>query len=254
MLVLWGCAEPEGNNYVKTCVLPNDQAGTISGRWSAIPIPIAAYEGDFNAEEQKVISSAAKTWNSFYQASQKQTLLDVGSAKDAVQSSTAVKPYAICSKGLVSNGKFTSPVVVYKDGKWPYDSQAIALTSFCPVKDTPLNKIYMAVIELNFESFFVEGKRMPDMQSIVAHEFGHIVGLNHSCDTSGAKNMPNCSAASSDYVHALMFPNFSFASSGAGEVRRDLQKNDQGRTNCIYTDSIANPESGTDGNVDGLSQ
>ena len=98
----------------------------------------------------------------------------------------------------------------------------------------------MADLELNYEGFFTEGKKQPDLQTIVLHEFGHLLGLQHSCEVNPKKpGVPNCTAddVNPDYLSALMYPQFSFFDDGTGEQKQSLFTNDQGRGNCLYGQS-----------------
>jgi len=226
---------------VKECVLPQDQTGTISGRWKALAIPIAFHSGSqFDPDEVAAITKAADTWNEFYGASLGLKVLDYGSASSP-RTSSAASPTSstLCTSGIVQGSSFTGSVVIYKKGKWPYSSlpKAIALTGFCPVPAKPISNIYMAMMELNYQNFFIEGKQQPDLQSIMLHEFGHLLGLNHSCESGSTRaGVPNCTNTNitPDYLIASMFPQFGFDSAGTGEQRRNLQANDQGRGNCLY--------------------
>lgn len=223
---------------VKDCVLPDDQTGTLSGHWRITPIPIAFKQSDFSTDEMAQMVKAADTWNSFYTQSQGFPLIDYGGDSANPRLSIAAKPSALCSQGIVSATQFIGQVVVYKAVHWPYANlhTAIGLTSFCPIPAKPLNNFFMAIMEINYEDFFVDGKKQPDLQSIFLHELGHLVGLNHSCETKDKTGTPNCNSAdlNQDYFNAVLFPVILFDSAGQGEQRRDLQSNDQGRANCLY--------------------
>ncbi len=159
-------------SVVRTCSLPTDQANTISGRWKVVPIPIAVHAADFDEEELAALKSAADVWNSFYSQSLSLSVLDYGTT--SVQSSSAAKPTSLCNTGLIQGSRFLGDVVVYKQGRWPYSNHsAIALTNFCVVPASPIPSIFMAIIEVNYEDFFVEGKKQPDLKSIFVHELGH---------------------------------------------------------------------------------
>ena len=232
-----------GPPLVTTCTVPTDQSGTISGHWNVTPIPIALHQGDFQASEVSAITGAADTWNTFYTATQNLKTLDYGTDPSNPRVSTAAKPSALCASGIVQGSQFSGQVMVYKQGTWPYPNlpNAIALTSFCPLPATPIASFYMAIMEVNYQNFFVQGKKLPDLQSIFLHEFGHLHGLNHSCESFQKTGTPNCNDPNlnPDYLAASMFPVFGFDQLGNGEQKRSLASNDQGRANCLYTGTTA---------------
>ncbi len=225
---------------VKECVTPTDQTGTYSGRWQVTPIPLGFHQGDFQSDEVSSIIASADTWNNFFNASKSKKTIDYGST-DTPKVSAASNPTqlgALCAQGIVQGSSFSGSVIVYKMGRWPssYPANAMALTSFCTLPVKPYPTMYMAVMEVNYQNFFVSGQKVPDLQSIMAHELGHLHGLNHSCEAATKTGTPNCNDPNlnPDYGIALMYPVFTFDTSGAGQQKRDLGTNDQGRANCLY--------------------
>ncbi len=80
------------------------------------------------------------------------------------------------------------------------------------------------------------GKKQPDYQSILLHEFGHLIGLGHSCEVGGRAGYPDCNGAISESIfEAVMFPVVQFDGM-IGEQRRALKQNDMARANCLYSD------------------
>ena len=242
---LAGCAVfPQGstNPITLECILPEDQTETLSGRWKALPIPLAIEAesgGGFPQSEAEIIIAAADQWNNHFEAVIGQKVFDYGE-KDAVRTFTATKPTSVCSEGIVSGTSFTGNVEIYLHSTWPYANRknVIALTTFCPTTAKPFNNIYMAIMEANYQDFFVAGKKIPDLESIFVHEFGHLLGVGHSCSTKDEDGFPDCSATDLEpsYLTAVLFPSFGFNEFGAGEVRSTLNENDQGRANCLYED------------------
>jgi hypothetical protein len=230
------CAPESSKKVIKECVLPADQAKTLSGKWKLTPVPISLKAGEFTSDEAESILRAADVWNAFFKASMGIQVLDYGDRSSPRTSSTA-KPANMCSQNYVQGDKFVNSVVIYRQTSWPYSNHnAIALTSFCPVSDKPLPRIQAAIMEVNYQDFFGNKPKQPDLQSIFIHEFGHLVGLDHSCEAKTKEGYPNCNdpGMPPDYFYAVMFPVILFDTSGVGEQRRDLMDNDEGRANCLY--------------------
>ena len=240
-VVAVGCAPLQagkGKKVVKECVLPQDQRATLMSRWPALPVPLAVSPG-WNDTEISQIVAAAETWNRFYGSSLGLQVFDTGASGGIRQNSAPrPSPSTLCQQGLVQGNKFVGNVTIYQRGTWTDAASAIAITRTCYNAAKPLPRNFMAMMDVNFQNFFVEGRKLPDLQSIMIHELGHLLGLDHSCNISNGKpGFPYCKAANlpDEYYFATMFPQIFFdPSTGIGEERRDLNDNDQGRSNCIY--------------------
>ena len=235
------CAPPIGeSSFIKSCVIAEDQMGTFDGRWQQLPIPIATQSGqNFSATEKQAIIDAAEKWNRVSRFSLGVDAFDVGGGT-LPEGSIPNAPCQIPNlSGGMSGGVF-SPIVIRKRSDWSstyYSSGVIAVTTTCPTGD-PISQViadartfYGGQIELNYQQFFVTGS-VPDLESIVAHELGHLAGLKHSCEGStSSADVPRCSSPAINplYKSALMFPSF-----GIGEKRSNPNPNDQGRFNCLY--------------------
>jgi hypothetical protein len=95
-------------------------------------------------------------------------------------------------------------------------------------------KIVGASILLNFEGYNAPGRQRVDVQSLLLHELGHVLGLLHSCngsvgDAIDGTSAPACGVAPDRYREAVMYPVLE-----VGQERRDLRQNDYDRINCIY--------------------
>jgi hypothetical protein len=109
-------------------------------------------------------------------------------------------PQVECSEVRYNKTDANQNLWVFRDKVWPHDDPAgltIALTSVIFNPET--GEIYDADVELN-SSAYVFGLETvsggTDLQSVVQHESGHVLGLAHS-DTSSATMWTNYSGNSS---------------------------------------------------------
>jgi hypothetical protein len=252
VLALTGCApflEGRPRPIVKECVVEADQTKTFSGKWKKQPIPIAFEAGavafGFDDNELSELMTSADAWNSFYSESLGIAPLDYGSSSSP-NTNTSARPGSICTQGILVGSQYTGAVVIRAAETWPsnFPADAMAVTTTCTLgSSSGLPNFFMAVIDVNYRDFFVDGRRVPDMVSIMTHEMGHLLGLDHSCtDRSGISGNPQCSSdLPQSYLEAVMFPTFGFdESTGLGIPRRDLTENDMGRANCLYEDQRTN--------------
>lgn len=214
------------------CVVNSDQQSLFKGHWTTHPIPLAVVANDFNASELQAIEASISTWNTFYASSKGFQLYLSGSSELAEVSAggTRITSATTCQQTVISGSSFTKQIMIYKNAStWTFGNQIMALTSLCPVTtaNSQFRMFTSAVMEINFVNYFGNGQPIPDLQSIVTHELGHMLGLDHSCTGSG------CTSASADYVAAIMYPSLGF-SGISGQVKRALQTNDQERANCLY--------------------
>lgn len=238
-----GCMRPQTTTPIVTeCVVEADQSATVTARWPVTPVPLQ-WHTSFSSNEVSAMKAAATTWNTFYKRSKKFPLFDTSAA----QSSDNITSVCTSGTSIVNNDKFTGKVHIFKRSTWSgsgYDPLVIALTTVCSSVDpsgSSLKRITNAMMESNYQNFFVSGKLLPDTQSIYLHEFGHLVGLDHSCEVGSTRTgMPNCNklaSTSHPYWVASLFPKIFFPDDLHGEVRRVLQANDMGRANCLYEDT-----------------
>lgn len=214
-----------------SCALPDDQVGTLMGAWPIGPVPIAFKSGDFTPTEQAAIIAAADVWNRYFEGTSRGApVIDYGSAVSPYQT-TLGRPADVCTRRLTSPEGFLGKVVLYKISTgWAYGSQVIALTTLCKDPTSGYPAIYSSISEVNFQDYFVTGKKIPDLTSIYVHEFGHMLGVDHSCDNRSG--FPTCNSSPPTYLEAVMFPGISF-SGQYGAVRRDLNENDKARAGCV---------------------
>lgn len=220
----------DAKDLVRECVLADDQKDTLQARWYSGPVPLASATS-FSTGERESFESAAAQWNDFFSHTHGSSVFQVqGPSSQALGT-----PSDLCSKTIVYGGVFSGQVVVHKVNNWSNGNGVIALTSFCPSgSGNGYPAIYNAMIELNYKDYWASGKKQPDLNSILVHELGHLLGLDHSCTVSGGTSgFVQCNGAPQPYLSAVMYPTVLF-NGLQGEQRRDLDGNTQGRANCLY--------------------
>lgn len=253
-LILSSCITPNGSQVSKegritnftNCQLPKDQGkGSFQGAWGGLPIDIIL-DKDFyltdNGAALPALRGAIATWNHWanIRGLSGFTLKSDGTGVNGGMDIPAVTS---CSQAAYSSA------VTDKVGIWK-------ITSYGDGKNTRADcgaqgkilpdgvqgqtdwiilngKITGASILLNFEGFNSPGTRKIDVESLLLHELGHVLGLLHSCngsdDGSDSTTSPSCGNAPSGYRSAVMFPFLEVS-----QLRRSLSQNDYSRINCLY--------------------
>jgi hypothetical protein len=88
---------------------------------------------------------------------------------------------ASCARHEYNQKNGNANIVLFRDDAWPYDPQALALTTMSFDKDT--GEIFDGDMELDSALYdFTTGDMGFDLLSVVTHEAGHFLGLAHSPD------------------------------------------------------------------------
>ena len=249
LFFLEGCspsyvAGPNGvdTNYTQ-CLLPKDQGlGSIRGKWGTLPIPLV-FDRDFyvtdNGGAIPDLKGAISTWNAWSLLKGKQVfnLTNDGTGAAAGADIPALTDCATSSYPPA----FTSAVGIWKistyeprnNNRAGCNGGSLLAPGIEGITDWIVTggQITGASIILNFAQYNAPGLPTLDVQSLLLHELGHVLGMLHSCSLSStdATTAPNCGVANGNYLNAVMYPTLA-----SQQVRRALQFNDYARINCLY--------------------
>jgi len=237
-----------------SCALPKDQGvGSFRGQWIALPIRLVLdrdYYVTDGGDALHAMRGAIQTWNTWggLRGFNVFSLMNDGVGQSAGRD---IPDLSDCSQASFSSS-VTDMVGIWKiHGVGPHRN----IRESCGTTSDGLpgkllatgvqgqtdwivqgKKIVGASILLNFEEFNAPGKRRVDLESLLLHELGHVLGLLHSCrgGDDDRTTSPFCTSgdfvsAPNAYTDAVMFPFLL-----ANQERRKLRQNDYNRINCLY--------------------
>jgi hypothetical protein len=240
-------------NYT-SCALPKDQGvGSLHGAWSSLPVKLVLDNDFYVADGGAVLPSlrgSVQSWNTWA------TLRGFSGAYNLTNdgSGLAIPELTDCSQASYS-ASLPGTVGVWKIASAGFHANRRAscgtnsdgspgkLLSFGVQGQTDWiiqnGRITGASVLLNFEDYNSPGKQPIDVQSLLLHELGHVLGLLHSCNGSSGGSVDSTTApacftdgvlsAATEYTNAVMFPFLQ-----VGQLRQSLTQNDYNRINCLY--------------------
>jgi hypothetical protein len=234
-------------NYTN-CQLPPDQgAGSFQAGWASLPIPLVLDKDFYVADEGEAIEAlkgSIETWNiwSRLRGLEAFNLTSDGTGQSAGRD---IPEITSCDQAAYS-AAVTDVVGIWKISNNGFHRNARPTCNAIQKKILPdgvqgqtdwivqSGKVVGASILLNFEGFNAPGKQLIDVESLLLHELGHVLGLLHSCNGSSGDSVdgtssPACGTAPQQYIDAVMFPFLEVA-----QQRRALLQNDYNRINCLY--------------------
>lgn len=235
------------------CILPKDQGtGSFNGQWAGLPVALLL-DKDFyltdGGEAMTAMRGAIQSWNTWASLRGKTGFVISNDGTGFSAGREIPDLLTSCSQSSYSSA-VTEAVGIWKiNGTGTRRNQRDACgteTNGTTKKILPYlvqgqtdwitqsGRIVGASILLNFEDYNAPGKDRVDVESLLLHELGHVLGLLHSCNGSTSNSTdttssPACGMAPSQYLNAVMYPYLV-----VNQERRKLQQNDYNRINCLY--------------------
>ncbi len=204
-------------------------------RWGHTGIPLLIYTGDpspsLSAETfLAAATAAARVWSHSGNECSKLDLVATNVAEGSA-------PVGFDRKNRVTFRRTSWCKEPRKPDEPCYDPSALAITSVFARKSD--GTILDSDMEINAQNFSwadlvadgAAARNSQDIQNTLTHEFGHIIGLDHTCILPGTKTsrldhaklpVPNCQNANPDVRATTMF-----AAVVRGDIsRRDLELDD----------------------------
>lgn len=239
-------------NFTNCLLQPDQGAGSLKASWNSLPVPVA-FDKDFyltdNGEIVPSLRSSVRTWNGWANLRGMQGLVISNDGTGVSAGMEIPDLVTTCSQAIYS-AQVTDVVGIWKiNAQGRHQNQRDACGAVNGVNGRILptgvqgqtdwitlnGKTVGASILLNFEEFNAPGKLRVDVESLLLHELGHVLGLLHSCNGSSSDSIDGTSAPAcnsgldSQYLDAVMFPFLEI-----NLLRRKLGQNDYNRINCLY--------------------
>jgi hypothetical protein len=217
-----------------TCQVAPDQRKSFMPKLAQFPVEVRV-DATFSSDQQSVLRDAVDRWNRVGRDLMGQDFFAVRIVKleDSVRS---LNPND-CAQNYGSPGSFA--VVREKtDAHW----KSLGLNRSVPgatIRCSASVEVAQQIMWL-----YPEVAASEQFGTIVVHELGHVVGLDHSCqmEAVGSDRFLSCQGLASGhpYRQAVMYPSFHVTAPGVSalvdppEIKNDLRSNDVLRAQCLY--------------------
>lgn len=233
LMLLAACAKQpqsaEDPLLTASCQAPADQRKSFYLPLEERPV-LLAIDSSFGADEISDIIAAANEWNRFTVSRGAQPAFDVRQVTPV-----SLHPLAKSADlrncddvSRIAGSPYVVPIIRMNSlTRWSAMSltaDVSGITFRCYARrSASAQVIAMNMVDMKPELF----------RSHVLHELGHVLGLNHSCNSEGdSPDYPSCDhfGERHPYRMAVMFPKL------FSEKRETLTANDETRLQCLYWD------------------
>lgn len=218
---------PQKDNVFSCPNIKEDQRGSFMVSIHTPETIQVHVDTQFSPEEFKLISKAASQWNTFSQTALNRPFFNIQTISEKKLLTSALTSKDACAFPSGDESSFQilkeNSMTRWKDLGFKENTPGVTLR--CNTND----QLIKQVILINPNPTISDSKQF---MSIVLHELGHSLGLNHSCsENKDSKNYRFCEDLNPEhpYKAAIMFPIL-----GHSETKEILMSNDKERASCLY--------------------